>query len=82
MDVQQLNDDLTKLLDEANGDIFIEVNGMETHIGGQMNKPGALMAAYVVVKSLEVQGFSKSFEESIVLLDALKSILNSKIIEN
>lgn len=80
MNMQQLDDYLTKLLDEANGEITIEVNGMETHIEGQMNKSGALMVAYEAIKSLEVQGFTESFQESIVLLDALQSIINSKII--
>lgn len=80
MNVQQLNDDLTKLLDEANGEITIEVNGMETHIEGQMNKSGALMVAYAAIKCLEVQGFTESFQESIVLLDSLQSVINSRII--
>lgn len=80
MNVQQLNDDLTKLLDEADGEITIEVNGMEIHIKGQMNKSGALMAAYAAIKSLEAQGFTESFQKSIVLLDALQSVINSKII--
>lgn len=80
MNMQQLDDNLTKLLDEANGEITIEVNGMETHIEGQMNKSGALMVAYAAIKCLEVQGFTESFQESIVLLDSLQSVINSRII--
>lgn len=89
MNEQQLNDELTKILNddltgrlaEAFGEVTIEVNGMDSHIKGQMNRPGALMIAHAAIKSLEVKGFSKSFEESIVLLDALKSVINSEITE-
>lgn len=81
MNVQQLNDELTEVLDDANGKVTIEVNGMESHVKGQMNRPGALMIAYTAIKSLEVKGFTESFEESIVLLDALKSVINSEITE-
>lgn len=81
MNMQQLNDELTEKLDDANGKVTIEVNGMESYIKGRMNKPGALMIAYTAIQSLEIKGFSKSFEESIVLLDALKSVIDSEITE-
>ena len=82
MNEQQLNDELTKHLHEANGKITIKVNGMESHAKGDMNRSGALMVAYVAIKCLEVKGFSDSFEETIELLEVLESVINSKITPN
>lgn len=82
MNEQQLNDELTKLLDEAKGEVTIKVNGMESHAKGDMNRSGALMVAYVAIKCLEVKGFSDCFEESIKIIEALESVINSKITPN
>lgn len=68
-------------LNGADGKLIIEVRGTNTDMKGEINKGGAMMAAYSLLKAISRQQ-EKTFSETLDFMDALSGILNTEILDN
>lgn len=74
-----------KLIDDffngADGELTITVHGMDVDMKGEINKGGAMMAAYSLLKAISRQE-GKTFSDTLDFMDALSGILNTEVTEN
>ena len=74
-----------KLIDdffnEADGELTITVHGMDVDMKGEINKGGAFMAAYSLLKAISRQQ-ERTFSETLAFMNALSGILNTEVSEN
>lgn len=68
-------------LNGADGELIIEVHGTNTHMKGDIDKGGAMMAAYSLLKAISRQQ-KKTFSETLDFMNALSGILNTEVSEN
>ena len=74
-----------KLIDDffngADGELTITVHGLDVDMKGEINKGGAIMAAYSLLKAISRQQ-EKTFSETLNFMDALRGIFNTEVSEN
>lgn len=74
-----------KLIDDflngADGELTITVHGSDVDMKGEINKGGAFMAAYSLLKAISRQQ-EKTFSETLGFMATLSGILNTEISEN
>lgn len=68
-------------LNRADGELTITVHGLDVDIKGEINKGGAFMASYSLLKSIS-RLQEKTFSETLDFMAALSGILNTEISEN
>lgn len=78
MNEKILNDKLDELLDQANGELIITVEGMETHIHGNANRAGMLLATHSAVIGMMYQ-YNMTLDEVIELVKNVHEILETDI---
>lgn len=65
----------------ADGELTIIVHGMDVDMKGEINKGGAMMAAYSLLEAISRQQ-EKTFSETLDFMDALSGIFNTEVSEN
>ena len=74
-----------KLIDDflngADGELTITVHGSDVDIKGEINKGGAFMAAYSLLKAISRQQ-EKTFSETLNFMDALSGLFKTEVSEN
>lgn len=71
-------DELEEFLNKASGKLTIEVDGMTPHIKGDVNKAGALMAAFAVMKFMEML-CKNDMESAFDTIRQLDEVMNYEI---
>ena len=70
---------LEEFLNNAHGEVRIEVNGMIPHVEGNLNDAGALMATFGLLKLVE-QTQCADFDELLEKFKALNEIMKYEIV--
>ena len=78
MDKKILNDKLDEALDQADGELIITVEGMETHLHGDANRAGMLLATHSAIVGMMYQ-YNMSLDEVIKLVRNVHEILQTDI---
>ena len=68
-------------LNGADGELTITVHGMDVDMKGEINRGGAMMAAYSLLKAISRQQ-ERTFSETLKFMDALSGILNTEVYDN
>ena len=78
---EEIEEIIDHFLNGADGELIITVHGLNTDMKGEINKGGAMMAAYSLLKAISRQQ-EKTFGETLDFMNALSGILNTEVSEN
>ena len=78
---EEIEEIIDHFLNGADGELIITVHGLNTDMKGEINKGGAMMAAYSLLKAISRQQ-EKTFSETLDFMNALSGILNTEVSEN